>query len=285
MNVSARIANPRHRRSEPVVSSRATHSTWWVIGNRSKARRSASAIAGVGEVGDVAGQGGGVAGDVRHGARSAFDDGSHHLALGPRTRRVEHDQVDAPRGARRSRGRPGPAPPTRAGGRRGSALARSAACRSPSMAVTAPSGPTASARKAVNSPTPAYRSSTRSPGCGASICITVSTSIRGAPRVHLPEAVAGDTRSSCEPMDVSTCSTVGAGHRVRAPRGARSGTGPRRPPRANGACAGPCHRREGGRTASGCARRDRPGPRGPARRPRRAPAPRAGRAARPPRSP
>ena len=51
-----------------------------------------------------------------------------------------------------------------------------------------------------NSPTPAYRSSTGSPGCGASSSSTVSTSDARRAGVHLPEAVGGD-REVVRPRD------------------------------------------------------------------------------------
>ena len=48
----------------------------------------------LGEDRDVAGERGGVAGDVRDGAGRPVDDLLDHLALGALARRVEHDQVE-----------------------------------------------------------------------------------------------------------------------------------------------------------------------------------------------
>ena len=87
-------------------------------------------------------------------------------------------------------------------------FASSAAWRSPSMAATEPLGPTASARKAENSPTPAYRSSARSPADGRSIPSTVSTSTRGAPGCTCQKPSPA-TVKLCAPSEVSTCSTTG----------------------------------------------------------------------------
>ena len=62
------------------------------------------------EVADVAGEGGRVAGDVRHGARLERGDRADDLALGPDPRRVEHDEVGARRRRGAAPGRPGRRP-------------------------------------------------------------------------------------------------------------------------------------------------------------------------------
>ena len=74
--------------------SSATHSTWWVIGNRSKARSRVQPVAVLGEDRDVAGQRGRVAGDVGHGAGRAVDDLLHDRPLGALAGRVEDDEVE-----------------------------------------------------------------------------------------------------------------------------------------------------------------------------------------------
>ena len=87
-------SDSRFRRSEPVFSSSATHSTWCVIGNRSKARSARQPVAVLGEGRQVPGERGRVAGDVRHGARGAVRDLLDDLAAGALPRRVEDDQVE-----------------------------------------------------------------------------------------------------------------------------------------------------------------------------------------------
>ena len=74
--------------------SSATHSTWWVIGNRSKRPQPLQPVAVLGEDRDVAGERGRVAGDVRDGPRRAVDDLLDDRPLGALARRVEHDQVE-----------------------------------------------------------------------------------------------------------------------------------------------------------------------------------------------
>src|SRR4051812_39138044 len=81
------------------------------------------------------------------------------------------------------------------------------AALSPSTATTAPAGPTAWARKAANRPTPAYRSSTDSPGCTSTISSTHSTKVRGAFTCGCQNPSAA-TSSTPVPVEVSTCSTT-----------------------------------------------------------------------------
>ena len=81
-------------RSRQVRSSSATHSTWWVIGKRSKARSPRQPVAVLGEGRQVARQRGGVAGDVRDGARRAVDHLLHDLAAGALAGRVQDDEVE-----------------------------------------------------------------------------------------------------------------------------------------------------------------------------------------------
>ena len=208
--------------------SSATHSTWWVIGNRSKARSRSQRVAVLGEDRDVAGQGGRVAGDVgdrraepgRRPARRPY--GGRPRAAG-RGRPGRPAPRDAARGPRRPRPWRTVAPGT-------FASACSQARRSPSTSVTARSAATASARNRANSPTPAYRSSTDSPGRGARKSSTVSTSTSGAPGC------------TCQKPSPAT-SNADAVHRCGRPERRRSGSRRPRRRRATGACASPAARR------------------------------------------
>ena len=210
----------------------------------------------LGEVADVPGQGGRVAGDVRHGARLESRDRPHDLCAWPRPAagRARRGPPYRLRGA--APGRPGPATLRAQGYDARLACEWRDAVRSPSTATTDPSGPTTWARKAANSPTPAYRSSTDSPGRG---------------REHLEHALdqrararrRAAARTRRPPPRARRCPSRSRRARrrrrppARARPGGRSGSGRSRRRRASGACAGRARRRAGGRTASGCATRAR----------------------------
>ena len=120
-----------------------------------------------------------------------LDDGT----AGALARRVEDDQVDR----RRREPLEDRADVTRRGPWRRARSPRRARTRprSPSTSVTPDGSPTASARNRANSPTPAYRSSTDSPGRGARKSSTVSTSTSGAPGCTCQKPSALDLERRC----------------------------------------------------------------------------------------
>ena len=172
-----------------------------VIGNRSKARSVSQRVAQLGERRQVAGEGGGVAGDVGDRPRRAVDDLLDHLAAGTLAGRVEDDEVER----LVVRRRPAPGRPTRA--RRGRLGGRGWRAR--------PGTPRASPRR----PPPARSARPRRPGTrrrarrrrtgrapapparGAAARSTVSTSTRGASTCDCQKP-SGSTRKSWVPYDV-----------------------------------------------------------------------------------
>ena len=198
----------------------ATHSTWWVIGKRSKARRSAQPVARARRT--SAGPGPARPGRRRR-RRSAGPRTRASIrttdAPGPGPRRVEHDEV-------------GPAQPEPAqhvvdpaaldadpvAGRRRLWRASATAPRSPSTAVTRPRGPDAVGERAANSPTPQYRSSAGSPGLRLErVEHGGHERLRGA-RVDLPEAAAGDPeRRDPRPTSVRNPGPRPSGRTSRSP--------------------------------------------------------------------
>ena len=231
----------RHRRSEPVFSSSATHSTWCVIGNRSKARSSRQRVAVLGEDRDVAGQRGRVAGDVRHRARGAVDDLLDDRAAGALARRVEDDEVER-LVVRRARA-PGRRRRARRATPRAGRLAR-ACWQAAAVALDGhhpAAGPTASARKRgeqpdagveVEHPLPRLRARAR-----PARSRPAPRGARGAPARSRRPA----TAKSWVPHGVSTVST---GRRRLGASGARDqAVVDRDHARASGACASPGGRR------------------------------------------
>ena len=236
-------------------TSSATHSTWWVIGNRSKARRPRERVAVLGEVADVPGQGGRVAGDVRDGARrrrAAIARTTCRLAPArggssttrsavptPRCRTRSTRPGDAPRpgvrragwpaSARDARGRPRPPPPIRAGPDR----------------VGEERGEQPDAGVQVEHRLPRLRrraSRARSRPASRARPGAPARSRRPPPRARRRPTWSRRARRPCRPP-------------ARARPGGRSGSGRPRPRRASGACAARARRRAGGRTASGVRQR------------------------------
>ena len=214
-------------------------------GRRPAARR---AVAVLGEDRHVAGQRGRVAGDVgdraRRAGRRLLDDGPPGALAG----RVQHDEVD--RGRRQRRSSTGA--DVAGAATVGAGHVRLGVGAGPAVALDqrrpAPGRPPRSARNAANSPTPAYRSSTDSPGCGASRASTVSTRTSGAPGCTCQKPSSATSKRRTPRTDV-----------VRlAASAARSGSRRPRRRRGSGACASPAARRAARRSAAGCASAGRP---------------------------
>ena len=272
-----------HRRSEPLFTSSATHSTWCVIGNRSKARSASQPVAVLGEDRDVAGQRGRVAGDVGDRARRPVDDLLDDRAAGALARRVEDDEVEGlvvrrgeharrrrrprpwrPRQSRevgrgragRRSGRPRPRPPGRAARPRRRGTARTARPRRRGRAPAPPAA--APASPARSRPAPAG-----APGC---TCQKPSAVDREVVRPPVRRALDHGPRRSGRRRRRRLLAGVGARDQAVVDRDDLA---------ASGACASPAGRR--GRAAN-CTRVRQRRPSVVARRPAR---PRPARRARP----
>ena len=187
----------RHHRG----ATSATHSTWWVIGNRSKARRVVEPRSRARR--SSRGRAPGRPGRRR---RSATARGASaaiardHRALRAGARRVEDDEVGAADAA--------PQHPVHrpvddaAHGRSAEVVGASAATpagRPPRRPPTRPRARPPPRGTRANRPTPAYRSRTCSPARGASTASTASTSTRGA------------STCGCQKPSASTSKSRGAG--------------------------------------------------------------------------
>ena len=188
------------RRPIRAATSGATHSTWWVIGNASKARSAASRQPASRATRDVAGQRRRVARDVADRPRApAPASAAMTSAPGPGARRVEHDHVRRRRSQRRPiSGGVDPAPPHArpAAGRARLAAASATAVASDSM----PTHPPGRADRV-------GEDGGERPGAGVQVehglarprvaarRAAAAAKVGGGVRVHLPEPAGRDARS------------------------------------------------------------------------------------------
>ena len=227
------------RRLRPAGTNRATHSTWWVCGKVSNARRPVEPVAAGEQRRGVPGQRGRVAGDVHDDGRTAGPRASRTPPAGAAARRVEHDRGD----------RPGPGRAARPARRRSATLRLRMAGQvvggqrggrsSDSTHDHRPAGPTASASTAANRPTPPYRSQAGAarPGrrpASASRTASASTSAAAGCTCQKPSAATAKSRPAA-------CS-VTPGSAARRPGPGRGDARRRRPGPARPRAARPRHR-------------------------------------------
>ena len=251
-------ARSHHRRSESVFTSSATHSTWCVIGNRSKARS-------VAQRGSRARRSTPGRGPARPGRRRRTP---RPAARGRRPARPPARRAPSRGGSRTTRSNgssydDGEHPVDAARARRGRPAARrlargvlARAARSPSTATTRPVGPTASARNAREQPDAGVQVEHPLPRLRPQ---HLEHGLHQHPRrldVRLPEAVGRRRRSRASP-----CAVRDGLERVSTPRaGGSRASAPRDQAVVDGDhLVGAVHAqpasavRAGRRTASGCA--------------------------------